>query len=245
MPLSNLIFITVILLLLFIFWKSGKLRALVTGFFNLFVEDLAATPEGAQALFNEKIDEVDEKYRRADNVYKKIAGQRKRCAEELASLKNQLQHVEKDCERLAKAADEEGLDIKIQQRADIIDDIEVHKETLTSLEKALKDATEARAACEENLNNLKKQSKQVVNKMKHNRDMKDIYDDLEGIGAGDHKSKLLDKVIERGTELDDLVAGSKEAYDTKTSTKARKLDKRLKSSANDDYKKSLMEKYNK
>jgi phage shock protein A len=245
MELSTLLFWLVIIVVVVALALSGKLRALLTAFFNLFVEDMAATPEGAEALFNQKIEEVEDKFRRADNVYKKIAGQRKRCKDELVVLQNQLSVIEKDCETLAKAQDEEGLDIKIQHRADTIEDIEAHKRTLTSLEAALKDATEARNACEENLNNIKKQRKQVVNKMKHDRDMKAVYDDLEGIGAGDHTSKLLDKVIERGTELEDLVAGSKEAYETKTSTRARKLDQKLKSSANDDYKAQLLNKYKK
>lgn len=245
MSLTHLIFIVIIAILTIVFITSGKLRTLVKSFFNLFVEDLAATPEGAEALFNQKIEEVEDKFRRADNVYKKIAGQRKRCKDELAILQNQLSILEKDCETLAKAGNEEGLDIKIQHRADTIEDIEAHKKTLASLEVALKDASEARSACEENLNNVKKQRKQVVNKMKHDRDMKAVYDDLEGIGAGDHTSKLLDKVIERGTELEDLVAGSKEAYETKTSTKARKLDQKLKSSANDTYKQELLNKYGK
>ena len=102
-----------------------------------------------------------------------------------------------------------------------------------------------RSACEENLNQIRKKKKQIVTQMKRNRDMKDIYDDLEGIGAGDHTSKLLDKVIEKGDDLADVVAGSKEAYETKTSTKAKKVDQRLKSSANDDYKQQLLNKYKK
>lgn len=46
-------------------------------------------------------------------------------------------------------------------------------------------------------------------------------------------------------EWNDTVAGSKEAYETKTSTKAKKVDQRLKSSANDDYKQQLLNKYKK
>ena len=169
--------------------------------------------------------------------------QRKRCKDELAELESRLTTIESQCERLAKAHDEEGLDIKISERADIVDDIAMHKDTLKTLEAALKDATEARSACEENLNQIRKKKKQIVTQMKRNRDMKDIYDDLEGIGAGDHTSKLLDKVIEKGDDLADVVAGSKEAYETKTSTKAKKVDQRLKSSANDDYKQQLLNKY--
>ena len=243
--LTKLLIIIAVVVILFALVISGKLRALVKAFLNLFVEDLASTPEGAEALFNQKEEEVEEKFRKADTIYKKVAGQRKRCKEELENLEVKLTTIESQCERLAKAHDEEGLDIKIAERADIVEDIDIHKDTLKTLEAALKDASEARSACEENLNQIRKKKKQIVTQMKRNRDMKDIYDDLEGIGAGDHTSKLLDKVIERGDDLADIVAGSKEAYETKTSTKAKKVDQRLKSSANDDYKQQLLNKYNK
>lgn len=243
--LTKLLIIIAVIVILFALAVSGKLRALVKAFLNLFVEDLASTPEGAEALFNQKEEEVEEKFRKADTVYKKVAGQRKRCKEELENLEVKLTTIESQCERLAKAHDEEGLDIKIAERADIVEDIDIHKDTLKTLEAALKDASEARSACEENLNQIRKKKKQIVTQMKRNRDMKDIYDDLEGIGAGDHTSKLLDKVIERGDDLADIVAGSKEAYETKTSTKAKKVDQRLKSSANDDYKQQLLNKYKK
>ena len=243
--LTKLLIIIAVVVILFALAVSGKLRALVKAFLNLFVEDLASTPEGAEALFNQKEEEVEEKFRKADTVYKKVAGQRKRCKEELENLEVKLTTIESQCERLAKAHDEEGLDIKIAERADIVEDIDIHKDTLKTLESALKDASEARSACEENLNQIRKKKKQIVTQMKRNRDMKDIYDDLEGIGAGDHTYKLLDKVIERGDDLADIVAGSKEAYETKTSTKAKKVDQRLKSSANDDYKQQLLNKYKK
>ena len=243
--LTKLLIIIAVVVILFALVVSGKLRALVKAFLNLFVEDLASTPEGAEALFNQKEEEVEEKFRKADTIYKKVAGQRKRCKEELENLEVKLTTIESQCERLAKAHDEEGRDIKIAERADTVEDIDIHKDTLKTLEAALKDASEARSACEENLNQIRKKKKQIVTQMKRNRDMKDIYDDLEGIGAGDHTSKLLDKVIERGDDLADIVAGSKEAYETKTSTKAKKVDQRLKSSANDDYKQQLLNKYKK
>lgn len=245
MTLTTLIFWAVIFVIVVALVLSGKLRTLLKAFFNLFVEDMAATPEGAEALFRQKEEETEEKFRRADSVFKKVAGQRKRVSDELAVLKNKLIEVEQQCEKLAQQGDEEGLDIKINERADIIDEIELHKQTLVTLEAAHRDAGEARAACEQALNDIRKKRKQVVSRMKHNRDMKDIYDDLEGIGADNHTSKLLDRVMEKDTDMQDLVAGSKEAYETKNSTKARKVEKRLSSSANSEYKAALMNKYKK
>lgn len=245
MTLTETIIWAAIVIAVIVLFVSGKLRTLLKAFINLFVEDMAATPEGAEALFRQKEEETLEKFRRADDIFKKVAGQRKRVGDELNALKNKLTQVERQCEKLASQHDEESLDIKIAERADIVEEIELYKETLASLETAYRDASEARTACEEAYNEIKKKHKQVVSRMKHNRDMKDIYDDLEGIGADNHVSKLLERVMEKDTDMQDLVAGSKESYETKTSTKSRKVNKRLNASANDEYKTSLMSKYNK
>ena len=225
------------------FILSGSLRALVKAFFNLFVEDMASTPEGAEALYNQKELEVEEKYRKADEVFKKIAGQKKRCETDIVQLKKKLETVESQCEALAKAGDEEGLNIKLAVHSDTIEEIRANTEALTALNAAYNEAKEVREACEENLIRIRKEKKQIVAKMKRDRDMKHIYDDLEGIGANDNTSRLLNRVLEKSNEMSDLVAGSKEAYETKTSTKAKKLDQKLRATETDEYRQKLLNKY--
>ena len=245
MTFGQFIMIAVILVILFVLIVSDKARSLAKAFLNLFVEDLASTPEGADALYRQKEEETEEKFRGADDVYKKIAGQKIRCKEELESLKEQLKRVEQQCERLAKNGDEEGLDIKIEERQDILENIENHKVSLKKLEGAWIAAKEAREACEEALKAVRKERKQVVSQMKQDRDMKAIYDDLEGIGADTDTTRLLNRVREKSSDLNDIANGAREAYETRTATKARKVDKRLGASVNDDYKQKLMAQYKK
>lgn len=243
--LTKLIIILVIAIILLILILSGKARTLLKAFFGMFVEDLAATPEGAEALFRQKEEETQDKFRRADAVFKKIAGQRKRCSDELAELKKKLVEVEKACEAFAKAGDDESLDVKCDERAEIMEDIELHEESLLKLNAAHKDASDAKQACEEALREIQRKRKQTVNRMKQNRDMKDIYADLEGIGASDNTTRLLDRVMEKDDELRDIAAGSKESYETRTSTRVKRANQKATSMAAQDYKNQLRAKYKK
>lgn len=245
MSLTKFIVYAVIIVIVFILIISGKARTLLKAFFNLFVEDLAATPEGADALYRQKEEETDEKFRNADNVYKKIAGQKQRCKNELESLEKILKNIESQCEMLAAKGDEEGLDIKIEQRQETLEDIENHKESLKKLTAAHAAAKEARDACEEALNAVKREHRKVVSQMKQDRDMKGIYEDLEGIGADTDTNRLLNRVREKSNDLSDIANGAREAYETRTSTKAKRVDQRIHSSANDDYKQKLMAQYKK
>lgn len=241
--LTKLVIFLVIAVVLLILVLSGKARTLLKAFFNLFVEDLAATPEGAEALFRQKEEETEEKFKRADAVFKKIAGRRKRTSDELAALKVNLDKCEKACVEFAKKGDDESLDIKATERAEILEDIALHEESLQKLVAAYKDASEARAACEEALHEVQRQRKQVVSRMKQNQDMKDIYADLEGIGANDRTTKLLERVMEKDDELQDMAVGSKESYDTKGSTRVKRANQKATTLATQDYKASLKAQY--
>lgn len=241
--LTQVILGVVIVGVLSIFVISGKARTLGKAFINLFIEDMAATPEGAEALFRQKEDQVSEAFRKADNVYKKMAGQLSRNEEELKSLQNQLPRIEKDCEKLAQKGDREGLMIKAQERSDILEDIENHKLTIQELSAAKDSAYEARKACEDDLAQVKKQHKKVVADMKRNVQMKEIYADLEGIGADNHTSRMLERVMEKSQDLDDMAEGSRQAYESRTSTKVKRLNEKLRSSDADDYANSLLSRY--
>jgi len=175
--LTQVIFGVVIVGLVVVFLLSGKARTLGKAFINLFVTDLASTPEGAEALFLQKEEQVEESFRKADDVYKKIAGQLARNENELKELQNRIPHIEKDCERLAQKNDREGLMIKAQERSDILEEIENHKSIITELTAARNAAAQARKACEDDLAQVRKQHKKVVADMKRNTQMKEVYDD--------------------------------------------------------------------
>lgn len=242
---TTLQFITTALIVIavFILIISGKARTLLKAFFNLFVEDMASTPEGADALYRQKEEATEEKFHNADEVFKGIAGKKSRCANELKELKAAQARVEQQCESLAKKHDEESLDIKIKELEDIIDDIALHEKALKQLEAAHKAALDARNACEEALAEVRKERKKVVNQMKQDRDMKSIYSDLEGIGANTDIDKLLSRVREKSNDMNDMANGAREAYEQRTSTKVKQVEQRIRTSQGEDYKKKLMEKY--
>ena len=53
----------------------GKLKVLVGGFLNIFVEDIAKTPEGAKAVFQQAIEEVQERYNKAGDTLNRFVGE--------------------------------------------------------------------------------------------------------------------------------------------------------------------------
>ena len=61
MELSKLIIIIVIAILILLLILFPEFRKLCMGWTRLFIKDMATTPEGAEAIYAEKINEAQEK----------------------------------------------------------------------------------------------------------------------------------------------------------------------------------------
>lgn len=72
----------------------GKLKVLVGGFLNIFVEDIAKTPEGAKAVFQQAIEEVQERYNKAGDTLNRFVGEQSSVQKNLNKLYGELKDVE-------------------------------------------------------------------------------------------------------------------------------------------------------
>ena len=62
MSLSKMIFIFMIIVFILLLVLFPEFRKLLTGWTRLFIKDMATTPEGAAAIYEEKINEAQDKY---------------------------------------------------------------------------------------------------------------------------------------------------------------------------------------
>lgn len=81
----------------------GKLKVLVGGFLNIFVEDIAKTPEGAKAVFQQAIEEVQERYNKAGDTLNRFVGEQSSVQKNLNKLYGELKDVESKCESLVRS----------------------------------------------------------------------------------------------------------------------------------------------
>ena len=230
----------VLLLVLF-----PEFRALCLGWTRLFIKDMATTPEGAEAIYAEKIDEAQEAYNKADNALKIAAGKLATEEDRLAKLQKSLKDAEEKCEALVKSNKLELAQIKADERADIMSDIERSMKLIEAYKVAKKDTMEVHKACSANLRRLKKESKEVIENMKVKAQLNEVYDSVDDLKNVTATDKLLDSIKEKNEDLNASVAGARVIHDNRTSTKVQRANEQAKKLQSDDYLSSLMKKYNK
>lgn len=245
MELGKLIFIVAVVVIVLILILFPEARKLLSGFTRLFIKDMATTPEGAEAIYEEKIDQAQESYNKADNAYKIAAGKLSNAQKDLERKKKKLATTEAECESLVKTGQIELAQLKADEREEILSDIRRITGLVNAYKEAAATAKETQERCEKNLRSLKRESKEVVENMKVKKQLQEVYDDMDELKNVTATDKLLDSVRDKNRDLDAIVEGSKVVHNNKMSTKLEKAELEAKKNSSNDYLNSLKKKYNK
>lgn len=235
----------VVLIIIIALALSGKLRVLVKGFFNLFVEDLAKTPEGAEAIYTEAINKAQNEYVKANNTLQKVAGQLDTAKTKLIKYENELKKCEQKCEDFAKLGKFDKVELFSSQRQEIIDSIENTKPVINELIPILEEAKEINNHYEEQIKTLKRDKVRIVEELKRNEQLKEMYDDMDELKKSDHVDKLLGSIKDGAKEKRENAVGARMVHENKISTKINRANREAKSLQNDSYVESLKNKYKK
>lgn len=237
------IIIGVIALLVVIMFPKECLT-LFRGFTRIFINDLASTPEGAQAIYSEKIDKAQESYNNAKLAMEKAAGRLSNTQKSLQTLIKKKSTVESECESLVKSGKIDLAEIKAEEREEIIGDIERHEQMIAAYQDAVKTTTEIFLACEQNLRKLKKEAKEVVENMKTKKQLAEIYKETDELANSTATDKLLDQVREKNKELDEIAEGARVVHNARSSTRIQRAAIEAKKSYSNDFLDQLKKKYN-
>lgn len=220
-----------------------KLKVLVGGFLNIFVEDVAKTPEGAKAVFQQAIEEVQNRYNKAGDTLNRFRGEQASVQRELNKLHAELQDVEKKCESLVRSGNMADAAIYSNRREEILFEISQKEGYLRELDPMVREAQTVYEAYDKKLRELKKQSRMTVEEMKLRGNMKDLLGDLDELRRDSATDKLLGVVRDGAEDLRKEVDGAILVHASRTSTKMSVAEKHVAQAQSDAYLQSLAAKY--
>lgn len=245
MTTSTLITIVILVIIIGIFICFPDSRVLLKGFIRLFFKDMAETPEGAEAIYEQSIHEMQERYNIASNAYRKASGELASEERALENLKKEFEKVSNECEKLVQAGRMEDAEIKVEQRSEIKSDIESSKQLVAAYKQQKAEAEVAFKHCEKKLRQLQKDKKDIIRNMRTKNELKKVYDDMEDLKRTTATDKLLDAVKDKNKDLNTEVEGARILHENKLSTKIDRANAAAKKTSDDEYLESLKRKYNK
>ena len=229
----------VVCVLALIVFPGVRQKLKVLGFLNIFVEDVAKTPEGAKAVFQQAIEEVQNRYNKAGDTLNRFRGEQASVQRELNKLHSELQDVEKKCESLVKTGNMADAAIYSARR----EEISQKEGYLRELDPMVREAQTVYEAYDKKLRELKKQSRMTVEEMKLRGNMKDLLGDLDELRRDSATDKLLGVVHDGAEDLRKEVDGAILVHASRTSTKMSTAEKHAAQAQSDAYLQSLAAKY--
>jgi|SRR6185312_11397603 len=236
----------IVIVLAGVFIFGGKpLRVLLKGFIGVFIEDRAKTPEGAAAVYNQVIDKAQNDYAIAHNTLQKVAGQLDSSKKSVVSTKDKIQKSEEKCEAFAKAGQFDKVDLFAEQRDNLIEELGNHERAVKELEPIFEEAKRISNYLEKKLTQLKADKVRAINDLKLNKQLKDMYDDMEELKNTTNIDKLLGSVKEGVKDSREQAVGARVVHGNKLSTKISDADEEAKKLVRNDYAEELKRKYQK
>lgn len=237
--------IAALVLLAFIVFPEfrRKLRVLVGGFLNVFIEDAAKTPDGADAVFNQAIEEMQEKYNRAANTLNKLSGELKHAESDVVRITKEIKDVEAACERLVKSGQMGDANVYASRRSELITELEQKKECISRLKPMVADASHIYDTLGKKLLELKRDRKETVERLRMNGQLKDLLGDLDELKKDTATAKMLDAVMDGSKDLQKEVDGARIVHESRASTKIARAEQRAEQLKSDEYLEDLKKKY--
>lgn len=222
----------------------NKLVVLIRGGLNLFVEDRAKTPEGAEAVFTQAINEAEEQYAKASTTFNKLYGRKQRLQEDVAKLDIEIKKAEDACDALARKNDVNNARIYSERRAELLSERKMKQAAIEKLTPMVEDAKQIHDEYGKKLRNLKRKKNETINQMKMNVQMKDLLGDLDELRKDSATDKMLDAVMTGSNDLMEEVSGARAVHENKASTKIARAEQKAAQAQSDEYLESLLKKYN-
>ena len=227
-----------------IFIMFPEARSLGKGFLRIFVQDMASTPEGAKAIYAEKIEELQQTYNEASDSYRMVTGEYEHSKKELQDLQQRLKQVEYQCEALMKMGNEEGAIVKAQERQEILEDIQRVGDMMDKYEQAMHEAKTISSTCEQQLLQMKKEMKDTIQEMQDNKRISEVYQRMDKLRNTTGTDKMIAAIHEKNENLAKMASGSKAVYQNSTAAKSIKVEKDVRKLESQAYLDSLRSKYN-
>lgn len=222
-----------------------KLKVLVGGFLNIFLEDVAKTPEGARAVYDQAIEEAQKQYNEADTIFRRQSGELDQLRTRIATLKNNLKITEDHCQALVKAGNIENAKTYAEQRSEILTELNQKVAYEHDLALAVEQVKNIHTLTGNKLRKLQTEKKQVIDGMKLDASMKSVLDDLDDLKRSTETEKMIGTVRDHAADLRKEVQGGMVVHANRTSTKIAAAEKAAADVSSDDYITSLMNKYGK
>lgn len=190
----------------------------------------AMTPEGAADFYNVAIQEKEQNYRKANQLFVEVTGKLDAAEKDLYDVKKQIARLDQNINSAIDAGKDDDAMVFQMKKENLLMKADTLKNMIGELKESKQHQQEVKDQMAKELEDLKQEKEKTIFELQANDQIIKLHESMNAATSSSETDRMLEKVRAGANKTREMATGSKIAYETSTDT----VERRAEQSARED-----------
>lgn len=184
----------------------------------------AMTPEGAADFYNVAIQEKEQNYRKANQLFVEVTGKLDAAEKDLYDVKKQIARMDQNINSAIDAGKDDDAMVFQMKKENLLVKTDTLKNMIGELKESKQHQQEVKDQMAKELDDLKQEKEKTIFELQANDQIIKLHESMNAATSSSETDRMLEKVRAGANKTREMATGSKIAYETSTDTVERRAE---------------------
>lgn len=184
----------------------------------------AMTPEGAADFYNVAIQEKEQNYRKANQLFIEVTGKLDAAEKDLYDVKKQIARLDQNINSAIDAGKDDDAMVFQMKKENLLMKTDTLKNMIGELKESKQHQQEVKDQMAKELDDLKQEKEKTIFELQANDQIIKLHESMNAATSSSETDRMLEKVRAGANKTREMATGSKIAYETSTDTVERRAE---------------------
>lgn len=184
----------------------------------------AMTPEGAADFYNAAIQEKEQNYRKANQLFVEVTGKLDAAEKDLYDVKKQIARLDQNINSAIDAGKDDDAMVFQMKKENLLVKTDTLKNMIGELKESKQHQQEVKDQMAKELDDLKQEKEKTIFELQANDQIIKLHESMNAATSSSETDRMLEKVRAGANKTREMATGSKIAYETSTDTVERRAE---------------------
>lgn len=184
----------------------------------------AMTPEGAADFYNVAIQEKEQNYRKANQLFVEVTGKLDAAEKDLYDVKKQIARLDQNINSAIDAGKDDDAMVFQMKKENLLVKADTLKNMIGELKESKQHQQEVKDQMAKELDDLKQEKEKTIFELQANDQIIKLHESMNAATSSSETDRMLEKVRAGANKTREMATGSKIAYETSTDTVERRAE---------------------
>ena len=185
----------------------------------------AMTPEGAADFYNVAIQEKEQNYRKANQLFVEVTGKLDAAEKDLYDVTKQIARLDQNINSAIDAGKDDDAMVFQMKKENLLVKTDTLKNMIGELKESKQHQQEVKDQMAKELDDLKQEKEKTIFELQANDQIIKLHESMNAATSSSETDRMLEKVRAGANKTREMATGSKIAYETSTDTVERRAER--------------------